>query len=101
MTTRGCDGNAIIDALVCADENMVNYDRHALVDATALNDPTRTRHIGHHPNMLRNAAENEHSVSISEYVGRPLAKNASSQSACIVAICRSGRHRSVFVSYGV
>eukprot|EP00959_Pyramimonas_sp_CCMP1952_P113388 2369691-Pyramimonas_sp.AAC.1 len=57
MTTRGRDGNAIVDALVAADENMANYDRHALVDTSALNDPTRARRIGHRLDILRSSAE--------------------------------------------
>jgi hypothetical protein len=52
------DANAIIDALIAADENMANYDRYVLVDTRALNDPTHARHIGHHPNKLRNSVEN-------------------------------------------
>eukprot|EP00959_Pyramimonas_sp_CCMP1952_P008599 179929-Pyramimonas_sp.AAC.1 len=34
-------------------------------------------------------------------LGQSLAKNKSSQSVCIAAICRSGRRRSVAVNYGV
>eukprot|EP00959_Pyramimonas_sp_CCMP1952_P413260 8659616-Pyramimonas_sp.AAC.1 len=66
MTTRGRDANAIIDALVAADENMANYGRHVLVDTRALNDPTHTRRIGHHPNILRNSVKNDHCVGIAE-----------------------------------
>eukprot|EP00959_Pyramimonas_sp_CCMP1952_P140360 2937064-Pyramimonas_sp.AAC.1 len=101
MTTRGRDGNAIIDALVVANENTANYDRYVLADTKALNDPTNTRHIGHHPHTWRNSIENEKFVGISEYAGRRLAKDTSSQSVCIVVMCRHGRHRSVAVSYGV
>eukprot|EP00959_Pyramimonas_sp_CCMP1952_P159041 3325939-Pyramimonas_sp.AAC.1 len=40
-------------------------------------------------------------VGIAEYAGRFLAKNAFSECVCIVAICRSCRHRSVAVGYCV
>eukprot|EP00959_Pyramimonas_sp_CCMP1952_P222718 4656230-Pyramimonas_sp.AAC.1 len=57
-----------------------------LADTRARNDPTRARRIGQHPGILHNSVENEHLVGIAEYVGRSLAKNASSQSVCIAAI---------------
>eukprot|EP00959_Pyramimonas_sp_CCMP1952_P426951 8942006-Pyramimonas_sp.AAC.1 len=83
VTTRGRDGNAFIDALVAADENAANYDRHV-----------GGRQGSERPGS-RVPFEDEHFVSVAEFAGGSLAKNASSQSACIVAICRSGRHRSV------
>eukprot|EP00959_Pyramimonas_sp_CCMP1952_P200474 4193150-Pyramimonas_sp.AAC.1 len=97
MTTRGHDANAIMDALIFADENMANYDRHVSVDTRALNDPTHTRHIGHHPNILRNSVEGEHFAGIAECARKALANNKSSPSVCVVAICHYGRHRSVAV----
>eukprot|EP00959_Pyramimonas_sp_CCMP1952_P312963 6550943-Pyramimonas_sp.AAC.1 len=100
MTTRGHDAHAIIHALIAANENMAGYDRPVLVDTRALKDPTHTCSIGHHPNILRNSVENEHFAGIAECVGKALARNKSSKFVCIVAICRSGRHRSVAVSYG-
>eukprot|EP00959_Pyramimonas_sp_CCMP1952_P301459 6307303-Pyramimonas_sp.AAC.1 len=78
---------------------MANYDRYVLVDTAALNDPTRTRRLGHHPNILRNLVHDEHFAGVAECVRKALANKKSTQSVCIVAICRSGRHRSVAVSY--
>eukprot|EP00959_Pyramimonas_sp_CCMP1952_P411516 8623358-Pyramimonas_sp.AAC.1 len=101
MTTRGHDANAIIDAPIVADGNMANYDRNVIVDTRALSDPTHTRHIGHHPIISCNSVENGHSVGIAECLGRALAKNKSSQWVYIVAICRSGRHRSVAAGYSI
>eukprot|EP00959_Pyramimonas_sp_CCMP1952_P202526 4235232-Pyramimonas_sp.AAC.1 len=80
---------------------MANYDWHVLMDIKALNDPTHTRHTGHHPNSLRNSVGKTRFAGIAECVGKALAKNKSSQSVCIVAICRYGRHRSVAVSSDV
>eukprot|EP00959_Pyramimonas_sp_CCMP1952_P267955 5602257-Pyramimonas_sp.AAC.1 len=71
------------------------------VDTRAPNDPTHARHIGHRPDILRNAVGNEHYVGIVEYAGRSLSKSTSSQFVCIVAIGLAGLHRSVAVSYGV
>eukprot|EP00959_Pyramimonas_sp_CCMP1952_P346319 7253240-Pyramimonas_sp.AAC.1 len=72
-----------MDALVAADENMANYERYVLVGTRALNDPTRTRRIGHCQNSLRISVETEKFVGVAEYVGRSLAKNTSSQFVCI------------------
>eukprot|EP00959_Pyramimonas_sp_CCMP1952_P193492 4046470-Pyramimonas_sp.AAC.1 len=80
---------------------MSSYGRCVLVDSRALNDPTPARHIGHRPNILRNSVENEHFVGVAECVGSSSAKNASSQSVCMVAICRSVLRRSVAGSWGV
>eukprot|EP00959_Pyramimonas_sp_CCMP1952_P375217 7858553-Pyramimonas_sp.AAC.1 len=101
MTTVGRDGNVIIDALAAADEKTANDDRHVSADTRALNDPAHARHIGHRPNISHNPAENAHVAGIAEYAERVLARNASSQSVGVVAICSSGRPRSVAASYGV
>eukprot|EP00959_Pyramimonas_sp_CCMP1952_P391791 8210598-Pyramimonas_sp.AAC.1 len=101
MTTNGREGKDIVDALAAADEWMENVYRYVLVDTRALNDPTHTRHAGHHREILHNSVDNEHFAYNAECVGRSLAKNASLQSVCIVSICRSGRHRSVAVSHNV
>eukprot|EP00959_Pyramimonas_sp_CCMP1952_P335503 7024986-Pyramimonas_sp.AAC.1 len=80
---------------------MENFDRHVSVDARVLNDPTHTRHVGHHPRILHNSVGNENVADFAEYAGGSLAKNASSQYVRIVALCCSCRHRFVAVSFGV
>eukprot|EP00959_Pyramimonas_sp_CCMP1952_P023301 490072-Pyramimonas_sp.AAC.1 len=48
---------------------------------------------------LAQFSEGEHVVGIAEFLEESLVKIKSSQSVCVIAICRSGRLRFVAVSY--
>eukprot|EP00959_Pyramimonas_sp_CCMP1952_P023791 499226-Pyramimonas_sp.AAC.1 len=82
MNTRGRDANAIVYALITADEIMANYDRYVLVDARSLDDPTHARHIGHRPIIERTSVENEHVIDNAEYLGEKLWRKTSFRCLC-------------------
>eukprot|EP00959_Pyramimonas_sp_CCMP1952_P279024 5833814-Pyramimonas_sp.AAC.1 len=75
-------------------------DQVAFIDCRGLNDPTSTRHIGYHPNILEASVENDNFNEITHESMLSLFGHAQNTRIAVIFICKSGRHRSVACECG-